>query len=248
MTNFRLNGGEVRTRMKRLRTTNTVNMGPKKAATELSVANNALITAYRANNDAETPPAWAKQLEENIVGRLQETINFQDGRITELHKTTQEGFKRFDERMEDFEFHTRKFNLLFFGLNYEGNNECEAAIRKFIREDLEIGDRGDRMLFAHCHPLPRSAPNVSASIVRFVQFCDRDLIMKSLSKLRGKGSKVSVRTDLPKKLRERRNALQKELARIRREEKNRTVRLLERGQEIRLEEKKHGNWNKIDMI
>jgi hypothetical protein len=108
------------------------------------------------------------------------------------------GFQRMDEKVGDFEFHTRKFNLLFFGLRYDGK-ECEAAIRMFIRDGQEIGDRGDRMLFAHCHPLPRSALTVSASTVHFMQLCDRDLVLKSLSKLRGKGSKVSVRTDLPKK-------------------------------------------------
>ena len=66
--------------------------------------------------------------------------------------------------------------------------------------------------------------------------------MRSLPKLRGKGKKISVVTDLPKPLREKRSMLSKTVGDGRK--RGESLRLRERGQNVWIEELKDGNWVK----
>jgi pyruvate-formate lyase-activating enzyme len=76
-----------------------------------------------------------------------------------------------------------------------------------------------------------------------VQFKDRERVLRALAKLRGKNKNVTVRTDLPKEVREKRKNLFQQLHAIRQDNKNTIIRVAERGQTIRLEEKKpNGRW------
>jgi hypothetical protein len=194
-----------------------------------------------------TPPPWAKkldekldQMEERLVGRfegLQDVLNMQDAKIADLETQTKRRCQTLEERMTDAEFHQRKYNLLFFGLQTTPK-ECEQQVKEFMKEALEIPD-AEAVLFQHCHQLPPG----NTVIVRFVQFKDRERVLRALTKLRGKNKNVTVRTDLPKEMREKRKNLFQQLHAIRQDNKNTIIRVAERGQTIRLEEKKtNGRW------
>jgi cell division protein ZapA (FtsZ GTPase activity inhibitor) len=217
-------------------------MPPRKDTTKDKDNNTTRITDYISEDQ---PPVWARkleekleQMEERLVGRfqnLQEVINMQDHRIANIETKTAKRCQDLEERMTDAEFHQRKYNLLFFGLKTTPT-ECEKQVKEFMTSDLEIAD-AESMLFQHCHPLP---PGTTV-IVRFVQFKDRERVLRSLAKLKGKNKKVTVRTDLPKDMREKRRNLHQQMQELKKDT-NKIMRVAERGQTIRLEEKKNGKW------
>jgi hypothetical protein len=193
--------------------------------------NNNNLDNYMVNGQPDDPdmPRWAKRLEENLMGQLQ-SIN---------DKLTRDGaeIEALKDRTCDLEYHTRKYNLLIFGL--KPGKDCEQTVIDFFKSDLEIAD-ADRMLFAACHPIP--SPNRDSCIVRFLRLKDKDTVLRSLPKLRGKGKKISVVTDLPKPLREKRSMLSKTVGDGRK--RGESLRLRERGQNVWIEELKDGNWVK----
>lgn len=174
-------------------------MPPRKDPAKENAKITGLITDYVSD---EQPPAWAKKFEEMIgnmetrivdrIQNLQESMAIQDGWIRDFEEKTEKRCKDIEERMSDAEFHQRKYNLVFLGLTVN-QGDCEKRVREFMVSGLEIPEaEAKSMLFAHCHPMPGSAV-----IVRFVQYRDRERILKSLSKLKGKQYRVTVRTDLP---------------------------------------------------
>lgn len=186
-------------------------------------------------------------MEEKIINQLtvmSQSLEFHGAKLEELRSETDAFKNEMKTRLNEMEYHQRKYNLLFFGLKFAPNN-CEEAVREFIAKDLEIGkEPAGAMFFQHCHPLSDSLGK-SACIVRFVCFRDRDKVLKSLGKLKGKNSKVTVRTDLPKDFRNTRKQLLGELAEFRKKDPGRILRLSERGMVIRIEEKKNGQQSKV---
>jgi hypothetical protein len=134
------------------------------------------------------------------------------------------------------EFHNRKYNLLFFGLPSEGS--ADSKVRQFLAKDLDL--EADTILFHHCHPLPAGKDGKQPVIVRFVRFQDKEKVLRALPKLRGKQSRVSVITDLSKSLRQKRAELQTRMREMKRADGSRVLRVIERGQIIRMEERKGG--------
>jgi hypothetical protein len=118
---------------------------------------------------------------------------------------------------------------LIFGLKIGSADECEKKVVEFFKMDLEI-DEADRMLFTACHPLPGANPS---SIVRFVKLSDK--VLRSLGKLKGKGKRITVMTDLPSEAREKRK-MSKTVAEGRKN--GDAIRLRERGLNLWIEEKK----------
>jgi hypothetical protein len=179
-------------------------------------------------------PGWAKRLEQNIINQFQSQFDQLRAQLT----ANKEEVEVISERITDLEFHTRKYNLLFFGLKVTAD-DCERQVKTFLKNELEI-ESADDMIMAACHPLP--SPQGQACIARFVRLPDKDLVLRSLPKLRGKNNKVSVSTDLPKEAREKRKVLSKQAATLRRN--GEMVRVRERGCSVWLEEKKNGVWKK----
>lgn len=197
-------------------------------------------------NSQDDQPLWARRMEDRMTASfadLCQNVTLLEQRVERGEKETQAKLKRIEERMTDMEFHNRKYNLLFFGLPTEG--PAEVKVRRFLSKDLELPD-ADSILFHHCHPLPAGRDGKQPVIVRLVNFMDREKILRSLPKLKGKGVKVSVVTDLPKTLRVKRTELQSKMREMRRADSTRFLRVIERGQDVRLEERKGGNWQKIN--
>lgn len=123
----------------------------------------------------EDQPAWARRMEQNIVSRL-------DAQGAK-HEALQ-------QRVADLEWHSRKWNLLIFGIEVSSNN-CEAKMEKFLKDDLEL----DQVpMLAACHPLPH--PQNAGAIIRFVKLGDRDRVLRALPKLKNKGKRISVVSDM----------------------------------------------------
>ena len=80
-------------------------------------------------------------MEENLTQKFQDVrdaITHNDSRLDDLETKTDRRFKEMMDRMDSYEFHDRKYNLLFFGLKIGA--DCEMTVREFLREDLELGD------------------------------------------------------------------------------------------------------------
>jgi hypothetical protein len=148
----------------------------------------------------------------------------------------EEAVKEVRVRLTDFEFHTRKYNVIIHCLSTEGQ-DCEDAVQAFFKTEIKLDVAP--FLLAACHPLLN--PKGKTTIVRFVRLKDKNLVMRSLVNLRGKKG-LSVRTDLPKELRLVRSELAKNVANLHRASE--TVRLRERGMQLWIEEKKDGAWVK----
>ena len=192
----------------------------------------------------EIQPPWARRMEETLLQRFDDVktaMTMCEEKLQDLEQKTTKRFSEIDDRFQDAEYHQRKYNLLIFGLKFQKDN-CEDRVREFIRDGLEIEEE-PTMIFHHCHPLP--SRNGSACIVRFVRFKDKEKVLSSLVKLKGKNMRVTVRTDLPRKLREKRSDLQKELTELKKTDRARVLRVAERGQDVFLEEKKAGKWTKV---
>jgi hypothetical protein len=222
-----------------------IKMGPKKDPPKNNPGTNPKIQDYL--DDAQ-PPIWAKKMEDRIVQSLREvsdSVASQSERLDDIEKRVDKRFQRLEERLENHEFHQRKYNLLFYGLKLEPAVDCEVQVRKFMERDLEMGNT-TAIPFANIHPLPPTAGG-SACIVRFVAYKDKERILKSLGKLKGKNCGVTVRTDLPPIMRSKRKELLQRMRELKTEDRSRTLRVAERGQELFLEEKSGpgGKWKKM---
>jgi hypothetical protein len=199
-------------------------------------------------NAGDEQPPWAKNMENRLSTKFAEvadSLSVLEQRIGKVETDAKAKFERVETRMDDFEFHQRKYNLLFFGL--PNQEPAEKTVKQFLKNDLEMGDMADGILLQHCHPLPAGRDGQRPVIARFVCFADRERVLRSLPKLRGKNVKVSVATDLPRALRLKRADLQKEMKTLKRADPSRILRVIERGQEIRMEERKGGKWDKINV-
>lgn len=174
-------------------------------------------------------PRWAREMEQKILGTLEG--------LSQRVKNTEEDVEKVRERTVDLEFHMRKYNILIFGLDMSGH--CEDKVVGLFRDVLEIKEP---MLLAACHPIPgrRDGGKDRACIVRFVRLQDKDLVLKSCTKL--KNTKISIMTDLPQEARAKRAELRQNAWNLRKS--GLFVRVKERGLNIYLEEKKNGKWVK----
>jgi uncharacterized protein YdiU (UPF0061 family) len=190
---------------------------------------------------AEEQPQWAKKMEERLgvkFDQVAESVTVLEARLQSVEQRSEAKLKALESRLTEMEYHSRKYNLIFFGLEDQGGN-AEKAVRTFLRTSLEI-ESADNMAFNHVHPLPAGRQGPPPIIARFSRFPDRERVLRSLGKLRGKGNKVTVATDLPKPMREKRQAMLEKVRAARQANPNKIVRLVERAQEIRVEEKVGG--------
>jgi hypothetical protein len=194
-------------------------------------------------------PLWAEKMEERLAEKfasVAESVHVLDQRLTDLDLKTQNKIKGIEDRLADFEYHQRKYNLIFFGLQEVNPQNAEEKVRKFISRELEIDNTTTTMPFQNCHPLPARGRGQPV-IVRFCCFQDKEKIQKNLPKLRGKNIKVTVMSDLPRQLREKRRALWERVKAVRAQNPGKIVRIAERGQEIRVEEKVEGKWTQMNL-
>lgn len=157
---------------------------------------------------------------------LEKNVEFQEAE-------TRDRFEALEERITTMEYHSRKDNLIFKGLVKTKHGEEEGAVKKFIKDKLEI--RTDPQ-FVNVHSLDSNSDRPQLIICRFQRWNDREAcVFAARQKL--KGTEFSVVMDLPTALRMQRTKLLKDCRKIRAEGKMQ-ARVIEKGVKIVLQTRK----------
>ena len=182
--------------------------------------------------DPKDPPEWAKALISEFR-ELRAEIGSLNTQLGEKIAQAEGKIKGLEDKVEELEFNSRKYNLLLWGLSNVNSANCEEKVNAFFRAELGF----DRDLdMAACHPV-----RGETVIMRFVRLSDRDAVLKCGNKLKGK--KLSLKTDLPPRLRKIRAELRAEAKQMRGDGK--VVRVIEKGRGVYLQEKQGNNWKTL---
>ena len=147
--------------------------------------------------------------------------------IEQLKQENEEQHEALELETERVEWHQRKYNLVFKGIPEKELNE--AGLKTFLTQTLEIEDAGT-WLFQNVHKLPKGL-----LIARFVLWDNRQTTL-SQARLKLKGTGKTVQTDLPNRLRMKRNDLLKKARDVR--EGGTQARVIEKGQDVVLQVRK----------
>lgn len=130
----------------------------------------------------------------------------------------------------------RKYNLLFYGIPEEQDENLDDKLKTLFLDDLGLDyDRVNNMYFVHSHRMPSKSPGPKPVILRFCQYQDRDLVLSKSYKLAG--SKRRIISDLPVIMKAERARLAKIAYKIRKDEKLKT-RIKDKGLDVYLEVRK----------
>jgi hypothetical protein len=135
--------------------------------------------------------------------------------------------------------YSRKYHLLLYGVTgYETTpHETIKRVRKFAEEDLKLeAEYAKRIVIRNAHRLQKRDPGPTPIIVVFLLWEERNSFLKSAKNLAG--TKMSVRTDLPPILKQKRGELASKAYEIRRDE-NIQARIQERGVDIYIETRRN---------
>ena len=96
------------------------------------------------------------------VVKTQELIGLLD---TELKASEQEN-RLLKEQLLQQETYTRRDNLLFVGIQEHPKEDCEEAVRAFLRSSLGLSDNAVKgILISRCHRLGKKKSSYSRPIV-----------------------------------------------------------------------------------
>ena len=148
--------------------------------------------------------------------------------LQEVREEFETKHKELESDAERREWHDRKYNLTFRGIDSASRNE--EGLKKFLAETLKI-EQADQILFANVHKLPKDY-----MIARFVCWADRERTLQA-ARQHLKGTNFSVQTDLPIRLRNKRTALLKMAKELR--AAGGIARVIERGFDVILQTKEN---------
>ena len=126
--------------------------------------------------------------------------------------------KNLENKLEYGEMRDRKYNVLIYGLKEVGqphNENTELVVREFVSDTLKLGkDYSAKLVISNTHRLPRKlnsptndAPSAPpAIIVKLATMCSRNELLAAARNI-PRETKVTVRTDLPPRLKEKRSIL-----------------------------------------
>ena len=181
-------------------------------------------------------------LRQEVTKELQEIRDDVDEDIADLKKELEKQIENAKREQERHEYHDRKYNLIFSGLQPTKRGE-ERKTLEAIYELLEIPVPDEIQNFHLLKP-SQMYPNEARIIVRYLKWADRQNVFTKIAKL--KDSNIRVQTDLPKRLRERRN----ELLKLRKElvTSGKQARVIERDQDVILQVRGSRNdaWKKYE--
>ena len=127
----------------------------------------------------------------------------------------------------------RKYNLLFYGITEEPEEDVEGKLKQLFLDDLHLNHmRVNNMFIVHGHRIPSKSPGPKPIILRFARYQDRDLVLSNSYKLAG--SKRRIIADWPVSMKNERGRLSKIAFKIRKEEKLQT-RIKDKGLSVYLE-------------
>ena len=165
-------------------------------------------------------------------------------RISECEKITSrtdnlsEKISELEAKLEYNELRDRKYNILIYGLpekTLPQNENTEELVREFVCNSLRLGKHySDNIAICNTHRLPRKNRNAAdavangppAIIVKLATMRTRDELLQAARNI-PRGTKISVRTDLPPRLKEKRSRLAKKAYEMRQTDKNIRTRIRE---------------------
>ena len=121
-----------------------------------------------------------------------------DQDLKEAKEVIDEKFMRMEKRLDKLEYHSKKYNLIFHGIRNVNKGDEKEALVKLCTETLKLETMP---LIANCHGIGSKG----SIIARFMDWDGRTAIMNNLKLL--KGTDISVQTDLPSNLFDKRNEL-----------------------------------------
>lgn len=190
-----------------------------------------------------------KDMEESIdfnAVTVREVEKGQEDKLAAAEQRLEEKIKELDNKLLLLEKHDRKYNLLFYGVSEEQNENVIDTLRELFKNDLEIGeDRVNSMYFISGHRIPSESNGPKPIILRFSSSEDKDLVLSKSYKLAG--SKRRILVDLPLPMKKERARLAREAYKIRQHEHLQT-RIREKGLDVILQVRRdeHSHWVKRD--
>ena len=155
---------------------------------------------------------------------------------TVIKSQTDDKITELENQLIKLEIHARKRNLLFYGVQVDQSLEkedTEAVIRTLLHKSVKLDQTiVESMSFINVHRLgqpksrlsvttgPPSSPPPPAIIVVFMHQSDWDLVLYSAKNLQG--TRITIGTDLPVKLKKKRDLLASEAYKIRKEKHMKT--------------------------
>ena len=180
------------------------------------------------------------ELRAEVTKELQEMRDDIDDDINDLRKELENQIQAAKREQERHEYHDRKYNLIFSGLQTTTRGNETKTLEK-IYDTLGLPVPKDITNFHLLNPSPHY-PNESRMIVRYMRWDDRQQVFEHAKKL--KDTKIRVQTDLPSRLRLKRN----ELLQIRKQlvAEGKQARVIEREQDVILQcrQSKNDKWEK----
>ena len=200
---------------------------------------------------------------EGEVEEVKSSVEFQGSEIDELKKTAvskvdyekmKDALSRRIEELEKQmlynESRSRKYNLLFYGVPKEEEEDIVEVVRKLIVTELKFTQSYAKdVAIANAHRIPKNPENPrnspDAVIVKFVCMEDRNAILYA-ARTRVKKGKLSVQTDLPAALKKKRSDLAKFAYTLRQDKEFQTqIRENSRDVWLMVREKKEDPWRKF---
>jgi hypothetical protein len=132
-----------------------------------------------------------------------------DETVPELRSKLMSEIEALRKQRLEAELYSKKSNLLIYGIQQRGDEDCESVIRNFLKVELKH-ERAETMLFANCHRLPSKRGNQAHPdpiIVKFIQMKDRDSVLRLAYRLKNSTSKFGISPHLPKEMQQRRQQL-----------------------------------------
>ena len=157
----------------------------------------------------------------------------------ELETKIKELEDKLENKMQLQEKQDRKYNLLFYGIKEEREEDVEETLKQLFVDDLHLNHmRVNNMFIVHGHRIPSKSPGPKPIIMRFGRYQDRDLVLSNAYKLAG--SKRRIIADWPVPMKNERGRLSKIAFKIRKEEDMQT-RIKDKGLSVYLEVRKDEN-------
>ena len=168
--------------------------------------------------------------------------------------------KQIDEtvnKLERLECHSRKYNLLIYGLNLpdteEGTHNVENHLRKLFVEKLKIQSEVSQAIFiCNAHILPKPTNSTSNGpnpiIVKFAKFSEKQLVLGAAQNLK-KADRIGIRTDISRNLNIKRAQLAQKAYKMRESDANLRTRIRESIQIpdvwMEVKQKNDSSWKKF---
>ena len=203
---------------------------------------------------AETSKKLLDATEKELIGNQDQRITDLETKESEMAEinSLRERVERLENVIEYNEYRSRKYNVLLYGIKQDENEDVCKVVTGFLTNELKISkEEVESMIICNAHRIPRHQSTLSgeddsnpdAIIVKFGRMSDRNRVLFSRVKLKGK----SVRSDLPTRLKKKRAELSRVAYNLRQREKWMTA-IRESRHDVWLEVKKNKteSWSKYN--